>query len=78
MQANGQRSEAGFTPDGFGQIISASLLRIANDETSDLDFDERDILRRSGVHAFRHTFGTIAAANEVPLDVLQGRWDTPR
>lgn len=70
-QANGQHSDAGFTPDGFGQLISASLLRIANDETSDLDFDEREILRRSGAHAFRHTFGTIAAAKEIPLDVLQ-------
>jgi integrase len=70
-RADGQRSEAGFTPDGLGQLISASLLRIADDETVGLDFDERDILRRSGAHAFRHTFGTLAAANEVPLDVLQ-------
>ena len=68
---DGQRTEAGFTPDGLGQLISASLLRIADDETVDLSLDERDILRRSGAHAFRHTFGTLAAANEVPLDVLQ-------
>jgi integrase len=70
-RTDGQRSEAGFTPDGLGQLISASLLRMADDETLDLNFDERDILRRSGAHAFRHTFGTLAAANEVPLDVLQ-------
>ena len=69
--ADGHRVEAGFTPDGLGQLISASLLRIADDETVDLNLDFRDILRRSGAHAFRHTFGTIAAANEVPLDVLQ-------
>ena len=70
-QLDGQRAEAGFTPDGLGQLISASLLRIADDETVDLSLDDRDILRRSGAHAFRHTFGTLAAANEVPLDVLQ-------
>ena len=69
--AEGQPSEAGFTPDGLGQLVSASLVRIADDESVDLDFEEREILRRSGAHAFRHTFGTIAAANEVPLDVLQ-------
>jgi site-specific recombinase XerD len=69
--AEGQPSEAGFTPDGLGQLVSASLVRIADDESVDLDFEERKILRRSGAHAFRHTFGTIAAANEVPLDVLQ-------
>ncbi|MFZ4534883.1 phage integrase family protein [Propionivibrio sp.] len=69
--ADGQRRDAGFTPDGIGQLIFASLIRIADDETVALDFDEREILRRSGAHAFRHTFGTIAAAKEVPLDVLQ-------
>lgn len=69
--AAGNRLEAGFTPDGIGQLISGSLSRIADDETLDLDFDEREILRRSGAHSFRHTFGTISAAKELPLDVLQ-------
>lgn len=68
---NGLRSEAGFTPDGLGQLISASLLRIADDQTIDLDRQDRDILRRSGAHTFRHTFGSLAAADEIPLDVLQ-------
>jgi site-specific recombinase XerD len=71
INAQGKCVEAGFTPDGIGHLISASLLRIANDETVELDDGDREILRRSGAHAFRHTFGTIAAANDVPLDVLQ-------
>ena len=28
-------------------------------------------LRRAAPHAFRHTFGTLAVAGEVPLDVVQ-------
>lgn len=48
--ADGHRVEAGFTPDGLGQLISASLLRIADDEKVDLNLDFRDILRRSELY----------------------------
>ena len=44
---------------------------MADDELVDLDEIEREILRRASPHAFRHTFGTQAAAGQVPLDVLQ-------
>lgn len=47
------------------------MRRIADDQTLDLDNFEREKLRSCGPHAFRHTFGTQAAAGRVPLDVLQ-------
>lgn len=68
---DGSRKESGFSPDGLYQVIKTSLVRIAEDNTLLLDDRERTVLRRAGPHAFRHTFGTQAVANEVPLDVLQ-------
>jgi integrase len=53
------------------QVIKTALKRIAEDEASDLDERERELLRRATPHAFRHTFGTQAVAGEVPLDVVQ-------
>ena len=61
----------GFTPDSLYQLVTRSLVRIAEDTQLDLDESDRQILKRTAPHAFRHTFGTVAAANEVPIDVLQ-------
>lgn len=61
----------GFSADGIYQVVRASLDRICADPTIALEEWERQILQQSGPHAFRHTFGTTAAAAEVPVDVLQ-------
>ena len=68
---DGGRRESGFSPDGLFRVIKTALRRIADDETLELDNFEREKLRKAGPHAFRHTFGTQAAAGDVPLDVLQ-------
>ncbi|MGE5469763.1 MAG: phage integrase family protein [Bacteroidota bacterium] len=65
------RKESGFAPDGLYQVIKTTLARIADDALLPLDNDERELMRQAGPHAFRHTFGTQAAASSVPLDVLQ-------
>lgn len=62
---------AGFSADGLYRCIRTGLVRMADNPLLELEDAERDILRRSGLHAFRHTFGTIAAARTLPLDVLQ-------
>ena len=67
----GNGESAGFTPDGLYGSIKSVLSRIANDDELDLDEWERNTFRTAGPHAFRHTFGTQAAAGNVPLDVLQ-------
>lgn len=38
---------------------------------TDLTLDEIKLLASTSPHAFLHTFGTLAAAEEVPLDVVQ-------
>jgi integrase len=62
---------AGFSVDGLYRCLTRGLRRIADHPQFALEDGERALLRRAGLHAFRHTFGTIAAANALPLDVLQ-------
>ncbi|MBP0631212.1 phage integrase family protein [Cupriavidus sp. AcVe19-1a] len=61
----------GFSPDGLYQLLTTTLLRIADDATLPLAAAERDLLRQATPHALRHTFATHAVANEMPADVLQ-------
>lgn len=61
----------GFSVEGLYGLIKKSLLRLANDAQFDLTEMERDALKNAGVHALRHTYGTNAVANDVPLDVVQ-------
>lgn len=61
----------GFSPDGLYGLIKTWLTRIADDEHFDLSDRERALLRVSGVHTLRHTFGTLAVADGMPLDVAQ-------
>lgn len=64
-------SGRGVSPDGTYKVVTTWLKRIADDPCFDLTESERETLRTTGIHAFRHTFGTHAAAEEIPLDVLQ-------
>ncbi len=61
----------GFSPDGLYQLLTTTLLRIADDVTLALNEAEREVLRQSAPHTLRHTFATHAVANEMPTDVLQ-------
>lgn len=69
--AAGAMKDSGFSPDGLYQVVKTALKRIADDAAFDLSDAERVHLRRAAPHAFRHTFGTLAVAGEVPLDVVQ-------
>lgn len=71
MQRHGTQRRNGFTPDGIYQVLTRALIRIGEDPTLDFDPWERALLLDAGPHAFRHTFGTTAAAAGVPVDVLQ-------
>lgn len=65
------RDKPGFSPDGIHSAITTWLVRIAQDRAFDLTEMEREQLRSSAVHSFRHTFGTLAVADGMPLDVVQ-------
>jgi site-specific recombinase XerD len=61
----------GFSPDGLYKVLTATLLRIANDETLPLSAAERELIRLAAPHALRHTFANDMVSNDMPLDVLQ-------
>ena len=71
LNAAGELTDQGFSVDGINKIVKAALKRIAEDESIDLEDWERQHLRQSAPHAFRHTFGTQAVTGDVPLDVVQ-------
>lgn len=70
-QGADRKSAKGFSPDGIYNSIKGWLKRIAGDDRIDLTEQERSALRTAGIHAFRHTFGTLAVADGMPLDVAQ-------
>ena len=64
---NGRR----FQADSLGRVVSTTLKRIAHDVELDLTPDDRTRLMAASTHAFRHLFGTLAVAGQVPLDVVR-------
>ena len=71
FDANYNLRDQGFSVDGLYQVIKTALARIVSDESFLIDDRERFQLLRASPHAFRHTFGSQAVANDVPLDVVQ-------
>lgn len=71
LSSAGLRQDRGFSVDGLYRVVKTAFIRFADDQLLDLSNDERAQLRQAGPHALRHTFGTQAAAGQVPLDVLQ-------
>ena len=71
MTANGLRKESGYSQDGLYRVITTALRRLADESLLDLSDEDMEILRHAHPHSLRHTFGTHAAAGQVPLDVLQ-------
>jgi integrase len=70
VDAAGNLTGNGFSPDGLYNVMTSILLRIADDEAVSLDPAERELLRRAAPHALRHTFATGAVARGLPEDVL--------
>lgn len=61
----------GFSPDGIYSAVTSWLKKMSTDDILDLTTDERCLLHRSGIHAFRHTFATQALADGMTLTVVQ-------
>ncbi|WP_430233312.1 phage integrase family protein [Paraburkholderia tropica] len=59
-----------YRPDTFNEIIDWLRKRLLA-ELENLSPATHAQLEQMTPHAFRHTFGTLAAANDVPLDVVQ-------
>jgi len=67
LQLNG----SAFSPDSLYRVVKKALTGLARDPQSVLTSEERAILELAAPHALRHTFATLAAAKEMPTDVLQ-------
>lgn len=70
--AEGSRlTGAGFTPDALYQVVKRTLRAMALNKGLRLSAEQIAALMEAAPHAFRHTFGTQAAAQNMPIDVLQ-------
>ncbi len=67
---HGGETEQSYAPDGLNKMVRWAMKRLAAG-MSDLTVVDVQHLASTSPHAFRHTFGTQAAANDVPLDVIQ-------
>ncbi|MFM0617473.1 phage integrase family protein [Paraburkholderia nemoris] len=59
-----------YSPDGMNKMVRWAMKRLIAG-MPDLTAVEMKQLAATSPHAFRHTFGTQAAAEDVPIDVLQ-------
>jgi site-specific recombinase XerD len=65
--------QSGYTTDGLYKLFQSSIKRLRLDYTVDKSFSLDDLaaLSRASPHALRHTFGTLAVADGMPIDVAQ-------
>lgn len=68
-----QDSQAGYTADGLYKLFQSAIKRLRLDHTVEQGFTLEDLaaLSRASPHALRHTFGTLAVAEGMPIDVAQ-------
>jgi site-specific recombinase XerD len=59
----------GYAPVALSRLVKATLAQVA--QSDEFDFDERERLLSARAHDLRHTFGTLAVADEMPVDVAQ-------
>ncbi|KVK87724.1 integrase [Burkholderia ubonensis] len=67
---HGKSERQPYSPDGLNDLIEWARKKLIA-ELDNIDEQTRDALVSLSPHAFRHTFGTQAVANDVPLDVVQ-------
>lgn len=60
----------GYTTHGVWKLVRRSMTQMLA-EMENLSEADRMSLHQASPHAFRHTFGTHAAAEDVPIDVIQ-------
>lgn len=65
-----ERGELGYTVSGLHRVVSTAAARFAAElQKTNPSLAER--AKKTRAHALRHTFGTHAAEENVPIDVLQ-------
>jgi integrase len=67
---HGDSTDESYVPDAINKMVRWAMKRLVAG-MPDLKVAEMAQLASTSPHAFRHTFGTLAGANDVPLDVIQ-------
>jgi integrase len=70
LKKHSRAIEQPYSPDSLNDLVAWAATRMAL-EIEGIDATDLAQLAQASPHAFRHTFGTQAAAQEVPLDVIQ-------
>lgn len=73
------KQQQGYRPDSLFKVVRAALARVCKDLEAlsadgvivDISLEDIEQFRRTTPHAFRHTFGTQAVANNMPVTVVQ-------
>ncbi|TDK59212.1 phage integrase family protein [Sapientia aquatica] len=61
----------GYTPGSLYRIIQTAIKKLLKQVPCPFDAEEFHQLESTTAHAFRHTFGTLSVAKDVPIDVVQ-------
>jgi integrase len=70
LEKHSEGTDASYSPDGINHMVRWAMKRLIAG-MPDLTGEDMKQLAATSPHAFRHTFGTEAAARDVPLDVIQ-------
>lgn len=66
-----ESNEDGYTPGSLYRIIQTSIKNLLKQAPCPFDAEEARQLETTTAHAFRHTFGTLSVARNMPIDVVQ-------
>ncbi|MDQ7982453.1 site-specific integrase [Paraburkholderia sp. SARCC-3016] len=70
QERHGNGTDESYVPDAINKMVRWAMKRLIAG-MPDLTVAEMTQLTSTSPHAFRHTFGTQAGANDVPIDVIQ-------
>ncbi|KAG0286147.1 hypothetical protein BGZ96_009734 [Linnemannia gamsii] len=70
MQRKIAQSEHPYHAESLSRLVKQSCTKLARDEVAFTE-EERQWLTTVSAHAFRHTFGTQAAAYQMPIEVVK-------
>jgi integrase len=62
---------AGYTADGLYRVLKRALGKIAKAVQGTWSAADIDRLLAAGAHSFRHTFGSVSVAHDMPLPITQ-------
>ena len=66
-----KKPHVGYTPGALYTVIKVAIYHLIIDPAGPFTIEEIRHLEATTAHAFRHTFGTLAVARGIPVEVMQ-------